>query len=226
MSSILPLIFSLFLVTACGKHSQTSSGSNGSSNSQQITTETILTVVLNEDIAALEKFSLKGGDLNTELKNGRTLFTEACYWGKFKVIAFLVAKKVDPSVKDRFAKSPLEYAEEDIKIKRALFPELVVEQQKKLFEAAKSNNMTELKKILEENPPVNFYLTETGLEEETFLTFCVKNKLENVLRFLAQPKYELDVNMKNARGESPLQISKELGYKNIEKLLVKLGALE
>lgn len=226
MSSILPLIFSFLLLTACGKHSQETKGSNGSQNSQQITSETLLTDILNENIVALEDYAKKGGDLNTELKNGRTIFTEACHWAKFKVIEFLVSKKIDPSLKDRLGKSALDYAEEDIQIKRSLFPELVIEQKKNLVEAARNNNMTELKKILEENPPVNFFLMESGLEEETFLTFCVKNKLENVLRLLAQPKYALDVNMKNAKGESPLQISKDLGFKNIEKLLVKLGALE
>lgn len=233
MSSILPLIFSFFLIVSCGKHEQSSIGSQGTKDSQQITVDSLSSDILNENISNLIQYEAAGGNLEAELKNGRTLLTEACYWMKFKVIAFLVDKKVNLSTKDRSGKSALDYAEEDIGIKRSLFPELVVEQKRNLFLAAKKNNLMIMKKNLEEKPPLNFILTKAeigeeleGSEGETFLTFCVKAKLENVLRLIAQPKFDLDVNQKNLFNETPLRIAKDLGFKNIEKLIIKLGALE
>lgn len=233
MPSILPLIFSILILSACGKHDQVSDGRQGIANTLQVTTDALSQNVLDENLTALESYSKKGGDLNIELPNGRTLLTEACQWSKFKVIDFLVARKVDMEKKDRSGRSALDYGNEDIAINRALFPELILGLKLSLFKAAKANQMIELKKILEESPPVNFFLVHaelgeeiSGFEGETLLTFCIKKKLENVLRLIAQPKTGLDVNLANARGESPLKISRELKYKNIEKLLLKLGATE
>lgn len=234
MSSILPLIFSLLLLASCGKHEQSSFGKEGVADTIRVENSDELSQdVMEENLQKLEAYAKKGGDLNKELKNGRTLLTEACFWLKFKVIEFLVNHKADIHAKDRAGKSPADYGEEDIKIKRTLFPELVKELKLSLMRQAKGNNMTELKKTLEENPPINFYLLTADLgdevaafEGETFLTFCVKNKLEGTLRLLAQPKYELDVNLPNKQGETALKIARELKFINIEKLLVKLGAKE
>jgi ankyrin repeat protein len=233
MSSILPLIFSLIALVACGKHSQVSRGISGVSNAQEINTEALLQHVLEENLSALEKYAIENGDLETELSTGRTLLTEACQWGKLKVIVFLVSKKVDLTKRDRLGKSALHYADEDNAIKRALFPQLVIELKRSLFRAVSQNQLNELKKVLEENPPVNFLLESQELGEETqpfegetLLTFIVKRKLENILRFLAQPKYGLDPNIKNNRGESPLRLARDLQYTNIQKLLIKLGASE
>lgn len=231
MSSILPLIFSLILLVGCGKHDQSSFGKQGVANTIQVErAEELSQNIIDEDISALESFLKTGGNINTELKNGRTLLTEACFWSKFKVIDLLVAQKADLEIKDRSGKSPVDYGHDDIKIKRALFPELIIELKIALLRAAK--NMTELKKILEENPPVNFLIgKELGeefatFEGETLLTYLVKNKMEAALRLLAQPKYGLDVNLVNTHGERPLTLSIQLNFKNIEKLLVKLGATE
>lgn len=234
MSSILPLIFSLLLLTACGKHEQSSSGKEGVAETIRVENSDELSQdIMEENLTKLETYAKKGGDLNKELKNGRTLLTEACFWLKFKVIELLIHYKADIHLKDRAGKSAVDYGEEEIKIKRTIFPELVKELKLALMRQAKANNMTELKKILEENPPVNFYFQAADLgtevaafEGETFLTFCVKNKLEGTLRLLAQPKYALDVNLPNQQGETALKIARELKYTNIEKLLVKLGAQE
>jgi ankyrin repeat protein len=196
-------------------------------------TESLLQIVLEENLIELKKYAENNGDLEIELSTGRTLLTEACHWEKFKVIGFLIEKKVDPSKRDRFGKSAVQYADENIAIKRVLFPELVIELKRSLFNAVFLNQQTELKKILEQNPPVNFLLNTKELGEEalpfegeTLLTFLIKRKLENILRFLAQPKYGLDPNMKNTKGESPLRLARELQYTNIQKLLIKLGATE
>lgn len=233
MSSILPLIFSLFLMISCGKHEQSSSGNQGVQNTNQVTNPDVLSQnIIDEDLGSIEKFLQTGGSTELELSNGRTLLTEACFWAKFKVLELLVKNKADINFKDRNGKSAVDYGEESIKIKRALFPELVIELRKALFQQARNNALTELKKTLADNPPVNFIILASelgdvaGFEGETFLTFCVKNKLESVLRLLAQPKLELNVKLKNLQGESPLQIAKNLNYINIEKLLLKLGATE
>lgn len=231
MSSILPLIFSLVFLVACGKHDQSSFGTQGVANTIQVeSAEELSQNIMEEDTLSLEKFIKNGGDINTELKSGRTLLTEACFWAKIKVIDLLVAHKADLELKDRSGKSPADYGHDDIKIKRALYPELIIELKVALIRAAK--NMTELKKILEENPPVNFFFGKelgdefAAFEGETLLTYLVKNKMESALRLLAQPKYELDVNLANKQGEKPLTLSIQLNFKNIEKLLVKLGATE
>ena len=233
MSLILPLIFSLFFLSACGRHTQTASSQQGVSQNQSVRGETLSQDILNENISNLTLYVKEGGDLNAELLSGRTLLTEACHWTKFKVIEFLISHEASVQQLDRHGKSALQYAEENVRIKRSLFPELNTQLKRNLFLAAKSNQLQEIKKALEENPPVNFYLKAdelgeliAGHEGETFLTFCIKSKLENVLRFLVQPKYELDVNMPNLLGVYPLTMSRELNLKNIEKLLLKLGAHE
>ena len=233
MYSILLLTFSFLILVSCGKHTQVSNGLEGVSRSQEVMTESLLQIVLEENLIELKKYAENNGDLEIELSTGRTLLTEACHWEKFKVIGFLIEKKVDPSKRDRFGKSAVQYADENIAIKRVLFPELVIELKRSLFNAVFLNQQTELKKILEQNPPVNFLLNTKELGEEalpfegeTLLTFLIKRKLENILRFLAQPKYGLDPNMKNTKGESPLRLARELQYTNIQKLLIKLGATE
>ncbi len=233
MYSILLLTFSFLILASCGKHTQVSNGLEGVSRSQEVMTESLLQIVLEENLIELKKYADNNGDLEIELSTGRTLLTEACHWEKFKVIGFLIEKKVDPSKRDRLGKSAVQYADENIAIKRVLFPELVIELKRSLFNAVFLNQQTELKKILEQNPPVNFLLNTKELgkealpfEGETLLTFLIKRKLENILRFLAQPKYGLDPNMKNTKGESPLRLARELQYTNIQKLLIKLGATE
>jgi ankyrin repeat protein len=141
--------------------------------------------------------------------------------------------KASVDKKDRMGKSPEDYAMGDLKIKRALYPELITELKRNLYLAVMNNQLNDFKTTLEENPPVNFSITQSELgpeasavEGETLLTLCIRRKQENFLRLLAQPKWELDVNQKNTIGESPLYLAKSLGFKNIEKLLLKLGALE
>lgn len=231
MPLILPLIFSLFFLTGCGKHTQKGEGKQGISHTTEVTAERISQYVLEENLGGLQVYADNSGDLEAELSNGRTIMTEACHWSKLKVIEFLISNKVSLDKKDRFGKSPLDYANDDIAIKRAMFPELVIELKRSLFTAAKNNSMPELKKILEANPPVNFMLEvramgeeANGFEGETLLTFCILKNLENVLRLLAQPKYQLDVNLPNARGETPLQLARKNNFVKIEKLLIKLGA--
>lgn len=234
MSSILALIFSLVLVVSCGKHQQSSSGNQGVQDTYQVTNPDVLSQnIMDQDLVNIEKFLKTGGRAEFELTNGRTLLTEACFWSKFKVLDLLMKYKADINFKDRHGQDAVDYGENDIKIKRALFPELLFELKRSLFQQAKNSAIMELKKTLAENPPLNFIILASELgteaaafEGETLLTFCIKNKLENVLRLLAQPKLELDVNLKNDSGESPLQIAKELNFKNIEKLLLKLGAIE
>jgi ankyrin repeat protein len=234
MSSIFPLFFSLLFIASCGKHEQSSFGRQGVQDISRVTNPDALSQdVMDEELESLEKFLRAGGSPEFELSNGRTLLTEACFWAKFKVLDLLLKYKADINHRDRSGKSAADYGEGDIKIKRSLYPELIIELKKALFVQALANDLTALKKTLAENPPINFFILESELgpqatsrEGETFLTFCIKENLQNVLRFLAQPKLELDVNMKNKEGESPLKIAQNLNNKNIEKLLKKLGATE
>lgn len=234
MSSILALIFSLLVLSSCGKHEQSSMGRQGVSNTNTVNSlGTLSQYIVEEDTESLQKYIDAGGDLEAELSNGRTLLTEACFWIKLKTISFLIKHKASLDRKDRSGKSALDYGEDSLVIKRALFPELLIALKRSLFLAAKANQFNEMKKILEDNAPVNFLLLndelglELGVDEgESFITFIVKKNLGNVLRLLAQPKYELDPNMQNLKGESPLTLAKQSNFKNIEKLLIRLGATQ
>jgi hypothetical protein len=233
MSSMSALIFSLLILVSCGKHEQASTGKLGERNINQVqNSEVVSQYIIEENLPEIEKYLVDGGEIEFEFKSGRTLLTEACFWTKFKVITLLIKHKADVERKDRTGKSALDYGEENIEIKRTLFPVLVLELKKRLLEQASKNLVNEMKKTLEESPPLNFLITaeefgpETAAAGETFLTFVVKHKLENVLRLIAQPKYQLDVNMKNAQGESPLVIARALNFTSIEKVLIKLGATE
>jgi hypothetical protein len=234
MPLILIVFFSL-LLSGCGKHEQTSFGRDGVTNIRQVrNAETLSQNIITEDLNAINEYLKAGGNIDNEFpSSGRTLLTEACFWAKFKVIELLMANNADIHYKDRSGKSGADYAEESLKIKRALYPELVLNLKKILFDQVKKNSTTELKKTLEESPPLNFYLTSEewgenlGLAEgETLLTFCIKNKLENIIRLIVQPKYEIDINMKNKMLESPLMLAKKMELKNTEKILLKLGANE
>jgi len=231
MRLIYLLIFSTSLLISCGKHSIESSSSNGIGFINQIKGEVLSEVILNENIDQLVLFLEKGGDVNSKLKSGRTLITEACFWNKYKIIETLIKYKADINEPDGENKTAKTYADENIKIKRIIFPEFVIAQKVNLITLAKENKINELKKVLEEIPPVNFFLISAELsietdsfEGENFLTFCIKNKLEMIIRLLSNPKLELDVNLRNKIGESPLSIARKLNLKNTEKILIKLGA--
>ncbi len=234
MRLMLVLFFSLFLLISCGKHTQTSEANNGSNNSITVqAAEALITQILNEDIVGIDNYLSSGGNINHEFSTtGRTVLTEACFWGKFRVVEYLVKKGADVTLIDREGRSPVDYGKDNEKINRLLNPKLMRDLKFKTFQIIKNNNLNELKKILEEKPPLNFYLSaeEIGVDvenydQETLLTFILKNKLENILRQLAQPKYELDPNLKNKLGESPLGIAQKLNLKNSEKLLLKMGAI-
>lgn len=227
------LIFSTILIS-CGKHEQSSFGRQGFSNVIQVEgAEALSQKIMDEDVPGILAYLDEGGSIEAEFETGRTLMTEACFWAKFKVIELLLKREANIHHKDKNGKSAVDYGEENIKIKRLIFPDLTLTLKKTLFLQVKNNALNDLKKTLEEAPPLNFYLLSTDwaedlgeLDGETLLTFALKNKLENVIRLLAQPKYELDVNLKNKKSESPLYIAKKLNLKNTEKILLKLGAIE
>lgn len=235
MQRMLPAIFSLLiLASSCGKHDQKSFGKEGVSNVIQVENAEILSQkIMDEDLVYIEKYLSAGGTIEKSFKSGRTLLTEACFWSKFKVIEFLIKKNADIHFLDQSGKNAILYADENIKIKRIIYPELTIALKKSLYFQVKRNSLNELKKILEENPPLNFYFNSLEwsedlgeVEGETLLTFAIKQKMEGVIRLIAQPKYELDVNLKNKRGESPLFLTRNMSLKNSEKILLKLGALE
>lgn len=230
MQLILVAIFSL-LIISCGKHQQTSSGKSGVSVVTKVeNAEVLAQSIIEEDLKAIEIFLATKGTIDYEFNStGRTLITEACFWEKIKVIDFLVKKGAAINLKDKNGLSAEDYGVKNLKIKRAIFPELTISLKQSLVEFSTKNDLVSLKKILEENPPVNFYLdtvisSQSQYFGETYLTYLLKLKLENVLRLVAQPKFEIDPNLKNSAGEHPLTIAKMLNLKNSEKILVKLGA--
>lgn len=228
MSSILPLIFSLALLSACGKHTQSGSGTQGVTNTIQVQAETLATMIMEEDLKGLQHFVAAGGDVNAELASGRTLLTEACEWKKYKVISFLVKNKVDLTRKDRIGKTAEDYAAEDANIGNAMYPERLIELQQKLILAAKSDPKGEFKAMLAQGPNVDFFITTevADAEGESFLTYMVKQNLFLAMRFLVAAKLKIDVNLPNAKGQKPLKIARELKLTNFEKLLLTLGATE
>lgn len=230
MQLILVAIFSL-LIMSCGKHQQISSGKSGVSVVTKVeNAEVLAQSIIEEDLKALEIFLATKGTIDYEFNStGRTLITEACFWEKIKVIDFLVKKGAAINLKDKNGLSAEDYGVKNLKIKRAIFPELTISLKQLLVEFSTKNDLVSLKKLLEENPPVNFYLdtvitSQSQYIGETYLTYLLKLKLENVIRLVAQPKFEIDPNMKNSGGELPLAIAKMLNLKNSEKILVKLGA--
>ncbi|NOT78310.1 MAG: ankyrin repeat domain-containing protein [Bacteriovoracaceae bacterium] len=230
MQLILVAIFSL-LIMSCGKHQQTSSGKSGVSIVTKVENAEVLSQsIIEEDLKAIEIFLATKGTVDYEFNStGRTLITEACFWEKIKVIDFLVKKGAAINLKDKNGLSAEDYGLKNLKIKRTIFPELTISLKQSLVEFSSKNDLVSLKKLLEENPPVNFYLDTVITSQnqyigETYLTYILKLKLENVLRLVAQPKFEIDPNLKNSSGEHPLTIAKMLNLKNSEKILVKLGA--
>lgn len=216
---------------SCGKHQQISSGKSGVSVVTKVeNAEVLAQSIIEEDLKALEIFLATKGTIDYEFNStGRTLITEACFWEKIKVIDFLVKKGAAINLKDKNGLSAEDYGVKNLKIKRAIFPELTISLKQLLVEFSTKNDLVSLKKLLEENPPVNFYLdtvitSQSQYIGETYLTYLLKLKLENVIRLVAQPKFEIDPNMKNSGGELPLAIAKMLNLKNSEKILVKLGA--
>jgi len=230
------LILAFTLFSSCGKHTQESSSREGISQIRTLTNPDELSEkILNEDLNFLQGYLENGGNPDLEFSTGRTLLTEACLWQKYKVIELLIRFKADPSHVDKLGKSPNDYADQDRQIKRILFPELTLELKRKLFLSVRDKDLTLLKSLLDEIPPVNFILSEQELLPqdqaslgETLLTYAVKKKAENPIRLLASrfQELELDVHQKNLRGESPLFLARSLGFKNIEKTLLKLGAVE
>lgn len=216
---------------SCGKHQQTSSGKSGVSIVTKVENAEVLSQsIIEEDLKAIEIFLATKGTVDYEFNStGRTLITEACFWEKIKVIDFLVKKGAAINLKDKNGLSAEDYGLKNLKIKRTIFPELTISLKQSLVEFSSKNDLVSLKKLLEENPPVNFYLDTVITSQnqyigETYLTYILKLKLENVLRLVAQPKFEIDPNLKNSSGEHPLTIAKMLNLKNSEKILVKLGA--
>lgn len=217
---------------------QEGSGVMGVSNTTQIGAaeteeEKIQSAILEENTAAIDLYMKAGGDIELVFKTGRSLLTESCFWKKYKVVKLLIDLKADRERKDRSGKSAVDYAQTDDQLRRLLFPEFVMAQKKALIQAIQSGQLVAVKKALEDNPPINFIaLTEElGLEiekaqGETPLTLCILLQQDNIMRLLAQPKLGIDINMKNTKGESPLQIARQLPSRNIEKILLRLGATE
>ena len=231
---LLLVVISSILIASCGKHDQQSTSSDGVKNTVQVeAAEVLVQKILNDDVSYIENYISNNGNINHEfVSTGRTLITEACSWSKLRIIDLLVKKGADITLKDRNGKSAEDYGVENIKIRRIIYPHIMILLKKNVYISVKNNNLTELKKQLEENPPLNFFINVAdfgqdaeSFEGETLLTLLLKLKFENTLRLLAQPKYELDVNLKNKKNETPLEIARKLNLKNAEKLLLKLGAI-
>ena len=232
-------IFKIFFICAfllmffsCGKHDHFSTSENGIQDVTKIQNEDVLSqFVIDEDVDAIKAFIANGGKPEVMLKNKRTVMTEACFWEKYKIIDVLKKANADITFKDDLGKSPEDYALENKKLKNILFPEALSEERKKIYSIIKLFNVNGTKKLLQENPDLNFLLDSTELnidlgeyDGESILTFIVLNKQENLLRLILQPKYLVDLNLPNRRNQTPLEIARRLNYTNIEKMLLKLGA--
>jgi ankyrin repeat protein len=236
-------IFRLVLfvtLVSCGAHKQFNESQSGISDRKEVRKDDSLQgqmedAIRSEDLARIEKLIDDGQSINSELKSGKTLLTEACAAGKWKSVKKLIELNADINLKDKHNKNIHDYAINSPQLRRILDPNLEIVLQNKILDAIKNKKTVQLKKYLEEEiPDLNFILDLTNhaanIEEadigQTLLTWLILKKNELMVRTITLVKYGVNPNLKNKNGDSPLALAKKLKLTNIEIHLTKLGAYE
>ncbi len=236
----LALVIFFSLLTACGQHSQKSSGSRAGGDAREIGEargeEAILLAIAADDAEKISTLLAEGWELEKRLRSGRTLLTEACAQLKLAIVALLVERGASLEIMDAEGRSAQSYAEEHPALARLIFPERVIAQERDLSEAVLANKFADVRRLLSGGLSANFRISEAHVREattlasehegETPLTLAVKANLVNVLRTLLAPNVEIDVNLPNAKGESPWRLTRDLNLPALERLLVQRGARE
>jgi ankyrin repeat protein len=237
-------IFRLVLfvtLVSCGAHKQFNESQSGISDRKEVRKDNslegqIVDAIKNEDLTRIEKLILAGQSVNAEInKSGRTLLTEACITEKWKSVKKLIELNADINLKDKQNISVHDCAKKSPVLRRILDPKLEFVLQNDILEAITKKNTVKLNKYLrEEIPNLNFVLDfiihSHQIEEidqgQTLLTWLIMKRNKFIISTISQSQYLLDLNQKNAHGESPRGLAKRLNFTEIETLLINRGAYE
>ncbi len=223
---LLPLFL---LLSACGNHESKSQFYEKSGDNQKPIESNDPLVLLQQAIFD-ENLEVLFKILNTEklsvdstLNTKRTLLAEATFLKKTKMIRALIEEGASvqlSSIEGESLQSWIEKQPDRLKLSRALFKTIEQDQQD-LIQIIVQNNFRLLKSLLDEGINLNF-LTPEG---QTPLILAIENQWMNSLRVLFSNP-ELDVNLANQLGETPLKIARRKNLKNIETELLKRFAKE
>jgi ankyrin repeat protein len=244
MESTLMPIFKIILLTlfiSCGAHKQFNESQSGISDIKEVRKDNslegqIVDAIKNEDLSRIEKLILGGQSVNAEInKSGRTLLTEACITEKWKSVKKLIELNADINLKDKQNISVHDCAKKSPILRRILDPKLEILLQNNILEAITKKNTVKLNKYLrDEIPNLNFALDlnnhSNQIEEvdqgQTLLTWLIIKRNKFIISTISQSQYLLDLNQKNAHGESPRGLAIRLKYIDIETVLINRGAYE
>lgn len=220
------LIFSVSLLISCSRNEADYYGyakKDDDSAKSKIThssSEQISNAIQNNDWATLEEMIKSGLSLDKTLDSGRTLLNESVLWEREGIFKNLILLGADPKIKDQTGVTTYEMCSEKINFLVLLDPNLLPKYQDELFSYLESEDNDELKRLLEQKLNPNFIL----ISGATPLTYAVENKLENTVRTLLNPAYNIDIQMRDQNGKTALTLANELNLKRIEKLLIARGA--
>ncbi|HPI39894.1 MAG TPA: hypothetical protein PLJ21_03770 [Pseudobdellovibrionaceae bacterium] len=229
MKLFLLLAILFFNLISCGQHVQTSSTEKKQEGGRRIEKSQDLGVraenaIFDENISDLKQLILLGWSIHEKLPGGNYPLVEACLKEKPKMVRFLKdqgATWSELSLEGIALPEWVEAREKQLPALHRAFFKTQQQDEQDVLMAIEKNQFNELKKILSESVPVNFHFSFG----ETPLTYAIIKKSMLALRglFLAT---DLDVNLKNTKQESPLQIAKALNQKAVVAELIKRKAQE
>lgn len=225
----LMLVLMLSSLAACGQHSSESRyfqkvGEETIIDESQEPLDQMQRAIFDGDIGKVNKLLENGIKVDAQLPSGRTILAEATYYVKVKIIRLMIQLGADISQSKIEGEELIKWCEQHPdrnKLLRALLKN-PLEDKTEMMLAVLEGKFQSVKILLQEGVSANFIDSDTG---ESPLTIAIKKKLINTLRALFTDS-QLDVNLKNTQGESPLQISKKLNLRAIESELIKRNASE
>lgn len=218
------------MLSACGKHSNTyyglSNKPTGSGNPQKQTpSEEMNSAIRSDDLTAVTKLVSEGFALDFRLSGGRTPLHIAVESNKVRIVRFLFSKGADPTLVDDEGRSSLDLAAGKPEIIRIISPDAEFQQKAEMIQAVQADDKVKIKLYLvtEKRDP-NFIDSVTG---QTPLTLAIQLRFAALVRTMIQTNTKTDVDLKNAEGFSPLQMSRlDPPQPDIEKMLKQRKAKE
>lgn len=187
-------------------------------------TQKLINAVKDDNLVYLKSLDWKSLDPNQILPDEKTFLFVAFEFDRLRTIRFLRSQGAQNDlVVPALQQSLLDLAgtldDSQGSLKKAITVDLAAEftEFKLLIE---KNNFKEIKKYIDDAIDLN----QLYDQEETVLTYAIKQKKLMALRALLMSQ-DLDVNLKNTFGQSPLEIARQMSLKQIESELIKRGAL-
>jgi ankyrin repeat protein len=227
------LVFSCFLLFAsCGKHEsirlpgveQNAGGSFAKDTSQG---GLLQSAIENGDLGQIKSLIAAGFPLESPLPSKRTALLEAIVWNRRAIVEFLVSRGANLAAKDSSGSTALDLAKGNINLEQALLPEVKAQIEEELFRAVLAKDAKAVKKSLETDfaDP-----NARNADGETVFTLSIKLAANPLFRTLLQKRgstyLELDLNLRNTAGESPLALARAQKLSAVISHLEKNGALE